>query len=290
MAAPRAAAVGMGPSAPRLVRTFQGRVAVVTGGASGIGLGMAEAFAAAGMYVVLADVDAAHLATAVERVRTNGAPDVLAVPTDVGDHSSVADLARRSVDAFGAVHVLCNNAGISAIGRQWQTPLDDWNAVLAVNLLGVVHGIHAFMPVLLEQEEAHVVNTASMSGLIASPGMGAYVATKHAVVGLTKALRADLAGRWPHVGVTLVCPGAVATNLADRVRTLGRPGDAAHVDALREQLAGAMPPREVGDAIVKAVRDRVFWVLPNGATHLAMLDAEIAELHADADPAGRPRG
>jgi NAD(P)-dependent dehydrogenase (short-subunit alcohol dehydrogenase family) len=270
------------------MKHLAGRVAVVTGGASGIGLGIAEACAEAGMYVVIADVDAARLETAVERVRTNGAPDVVAVPTDVGDRTAVAELARRSVDAFGAVHLLCNNAGISAIGRQWQTPLDDWNAVLAVNLLGVVHGVHAFIPVLLEQEEAHVVNTASMSGLIASPGMGAYVASKHAVVGVTKALRADLADRWPHVGVTLVCPGAVATNLADRVRTLGRPRDAAHVDALREQLAGAMPPREVGDMVVAAVRDGAFWVLPNGEAHLPLLDAEIEELRGEAAHRAQP--
>jgi NAD(P)-dependent dehydrogenase (short-subunit alcohol dehydrogenase family) len=273
--------VGSGTS--RLVKTLAGRVAVVTGGGSGIGLGMAEAFAAAGMQVVVADVDTARLEPAVQRLRAGGAPDLLAVSTDVRDASSVIELARRSVERFGAVHVLCNNAGIGAIGRQWQTPLDDWNAVLGVNLLGVVHGIHAFMPVLLEQEEAHVVNTASMSGLIASPGMGPYVASKHAVVGLTKALRADLAHRAPHVGVTLVCPGAIATNLADNIRTLGRPQDAAHVDALRRELANAMPPREAGDMVLDAIRRGVFWVLPNGAAHLAMLDAEVAELHADAE-------
>src|SRR5262245_15126051 len=152
----------------RRMNTVEGRVAVVTGGGSGLGLGMAEAFAAAGMHLVLADIDAARLEPAVERVLATGARGALAVPTDVRDPESVVDLARRSVDAFGAVHVVCNNAGISAIGHQWQMSLDDWNAVLGVNLLGVVHGVHAFMPILLEQDEAHVVNTASMSGLVAS--------------------------------------------------------------------------------------------------------------------------
>jgi NAD(P)-dependent dehydrogenase (short-subunit alcohol dehydrogenase family) len=264
------------------VKRLADRVAVVTGGGSGIGLGIAHACAAAGMRVVLADVDPARLDAAVAPVTASGAPDVLTVPTDVSDAASVASLARRTLDAFGAVHVLCNNAGVSAIGYQWQTPLDDWNWVLGVNLFGVVHGVHAFMPVLLEQDEAHIVNTASMSGLLPSPGMGAYVTSKHAVVGLSKALRADLAARGPHVGVSVVCPGAVATNLADNVRTLGRPRDAAHVDALRQNLATSMGPREAGAMVVDAVRNDEFWVLPNGAPHVDLLDRELDELRAAA--------
>ncbi len=264
------------------MKTLAGRVAVVTGGASGIGLGIAHACAAAGMNVVLADVNESRLGDAASAVATSGAADVLTVVTDVSEAASVAELARRTVDAFGAAHLLCNNAGVSAIGYQWQTPLDDWNWVLGVNLLGAVHGVHAFMPVLLEQDEAHVVNTASMSGLIASPGMGAYVASKHAVVGLSKALRSDLATRWPHVGVSVVCPGAVATNLPDNVRTLGRPRDAAYVDALRENLAQSMSPAEAGAMVLDAVREDVFWVFPNGAPHLEYFDAEVEALHADA--------
>ena len=264
------------------MKSLAGRVAVVTGSGSGIGLGIAQACAAAGMNVVLADLDAARLDDAAARVGASGAPGVLTVPTDVRDPAAVSALAQRTVDAFGAVHVLCNNAGVSAIGYQWQTPLEDWQWVLGVNLLGVVRGIHAFVPLLLEQDEAHVVNTASMAGLIVSPGMGAYVASKHAVVGLTKALRSELAARWPHVGVSVVCPGAVATNLADNVRTLGRPQDAARVDALRENLAQAMDPREVGEIVVDAIRNRVFWVLPNGAPHLDLLDAELEELREQA--------
>jgi NAD(P)-dependent dehydrogenase (short-subunit alcohol dehydrogenase family) len=268
------------------VKTLSERVAVVTGGGSGLGLGMAEALAAAGTKVVLADVDEARLEQAAARLRAGGAPGVCTVPTDVRDPAAVTALADRALDAFGAVHIVCNNAGISAIGHQWQTPLGDWNAVLGVNLLGVVHGVHAFMPVLIEQDEAHVVNTASMSGLIASPGMGAYVASKHAVVGLTKGLRDDLAARWPHVGVTLVCPGQIATNLADNVRTLGRPQDTARVEALRQNLAGSMDPRVAGEMVVDAIRNRVFWVLPNGTPHLSALDAELAELHAEAERPG----
>jgi NAD(P)-dependent dehydrogenase (short-subunit alcohol dehydrogenase family) len=267
------------------VRDLAGRVAVVTGGASGIGLGIAHACAAAGMRVVLADVNTDRLEDAAARIDASGA-DVLAVPTDVRDPAAVAELARRTVDAFGAAHLVCNNAGVSAIGRQWETPIDDWNWIVAVNLMGVVHGVHAFVPILIEQDEAHVVNTASMSGLLASPGMGAYVASKHGVVGLTKALRADLA-RWPHVGVSVVCPGAVATNLPENVRTLGRPRDAAHVEALRENLAVAMDPREAGQIVVDAVRDDRFWVFPNGAPHLELLERDLEELRAAAH---RPTG
>ncbi len=266
------------------MKNVSGRVAVVTGGGSGLGLGMAEAFAVAGMKIVLADIDPGRLESVAERVRSSGADgaaEVVTVPTDVSDPESVAELARRTIDAFGGVHVVCNNAGISAIGYQWKTTLDDWNAVLGVNLLGVVHGVHTFVPLLLEQDEAHIVNTASMSGLLGSPGMGAYVASKHAVVGLSKALRADLAGRWPHVGVTLVCPGAIATNLADNVRTLGRPQDAAAVDALRTQLADAMPPGQAGAMVLEAVRANRFWVLPNGAEFLDVVDADLAGLHDD---------
>jgi NADP-dependent 3-hydroxy acid dehydrogenase YdfG len=266
------------------VKTLDGRVAVVTGGASGLGLGIAHACATAGMRVVLADVNTDRLDAAAAQLR---APDVLAVPTDVRDPASVADLARRTVDAFGAAHVVCNNAGVSAIGRQWQTPIDDWNWIVGINLMGVVHGVHAFMPILLEQDEAHVVNTASMAGLLPAPGMGAYVASKHGVVGLSKALRSDLA-RWPHVGVSVVCPGAMATNLPENVRTLGRPHDAEHVDALRENLAVAMDPIEAGEIVLDAVRENRFWVFPNGAPHVELLERDLDELRAEARRTTKP--
>jgi len=269
------------------MKNLAGRVAVVTGGGSGIGLGMAEAFAAEGMSVVLADVDATRLEGAVERVERAGAAGTLAVPTDVGDPDAVQELARRAVDAFDAVHVLCNNAGVSAIGYLWQTPIEDWRWLLGSNVLGVVHGLQAFVPLLLEQDEAHVVNTASMAALASSPGMGAYIASKHAVVGLSKALRADLSTRWPHVGVSVICPGEVASNLADSVRTLGRPQDVARVDALRQRLGEAMPARDVGAIVVDAIRERRFWVLPNGEPHLDAVDEEIDELRADAGRSGR---
>lgn len=259
---------------------LEGRVAVVTGGGSGIGLGMAEAFARHGMHVVLADIREDRLADAAARVEAAGAPGVLTVPTDVSDAAAVDELARRTVEAFGAVHVLCNNAGVSTIGYQWETPLEDWQWVIGINLFGVVHGIRAFTPHLAAQDEAHVVNTASMAGVMAAPGSAPYSASKHAVVGLSKALRAELAVRAGHVGVSVMCPGEIATNIPDNIRTRGTERDAGRIAAMRERLATAMPPSEVGALVVESIRQRRFWILPNGGTHLAAVRAEYEELLA----------
>ena len=266
------------------METFAGRVAVVTGAGSGIGLALAERFGREGMHVVLADVRPERLDDAVARVEAAGAVGAIGVVTDVGDADAVDVLAQRAVDAFGGVHLLCNNAGVSAIGNLWQTPIEDWRWVLEVNLLGIVHGLRSFVPLLLDQDEAHVVNTASMAAFVTSPGMGAYIASKHGVIGVSKALRADLAARWPHVGVTVLCPGEVATNLADNVRTLGRPRDAARVDALRSALGVALPAADVAEMVLAAVRGRRFWVFPNGDAHLATLEAELEELRRDLQP------
>jgi NAD(P)-dependent dehydrogenase (short-subunit alcohol dehydrogenase family) len=260
---------------------LDGRVAVITGGGSGIGLGMAEAFGAEGMRVVLADVQAERLDAAAELVRAAGAPDVRTVPTDVRDPAAVDALAVATIDAFGAVHVLCNNAGVSTLGYQWDTSLEDWRWVFDVNVFGVVHGIRAFVPHLVAQDEAHVVNTASMAGLITSAGSAPYGASKHAVVGMTKALRAELAIRNAHVGVSVICPGEVKTNITENIRTKGGERDLARVEALRQRLTTAMEPREVGDMVVDAIRHRRFWILPNGREHLASMQADLDELFAD---------
>src|SRR5947209_10611823 len=192
-----------------LMDDLQGRVAVVTGAAGGIGLGLAEAFVEAGMRVAIADVDAARLDGARQKL----GDAAIAVPTDVTDPASVDALAAATLDAFGAVHVVCNNAGVSTLGYQWEIPLDDWHWLMDVNLFGVVHGIRTFVPILLEQGEGHVVNTASMGGLMTSAGSAAYSASKHAVIGLSKALRAELGIKSPDIGVTVMCPGEVATEM-----------------------------------------------------------------------------
>jgi len=188
------------------MRELDGRVAVVTGGASGIGLGMARAFAGQGMKLVLADIESGPLAEAAAGLAADGA-DVLGVECDVSKAESVAELRDRALAQYGAVHVVCNNAGVagSAAGATWEAPLDEWDWVMGVNLMGVIHGIRTFVPVMVEQAApGHVVNTASMAGLM--PGMGIYGVTKHAVVALSESMHAELNGRDLPIGVSVLCP------------------------------------------------------------------------------------
>ena len=205
------------------MRELRGKVAVVTGAASGIGRAMAERFAREGMKVVLADVQEKPLAEAREASAAAGA-EVIAVPTDVSKWEQVEALARRAVEAFGAAHVLCNNAGVAVGGVAWETPVADWEWILGVNQWGVVHGIRAFVPRMIAQGEGHVVNTASMAGLVSAPGMSAYCATKHAVVTISECLHHDFAitGNAGTMHVSVLCPGWVKTNIAESVRN--RPG------------------------------------------------------------------
>ncbi len=267
------------------MRDLAGRVAVVTGAASGIGRGTALAFASAGARLAMADIDVGALAEAAVAVRAAGAP-VIEVPTDVSDAGAVERLAAATVAEYGAVHVVCNNAGVWTVGYQWETSAEDWEWVLSVNVMGVVHGIRSFVPRLLAQPEGgHVVNTASVGGLITSALAGPYTASKHAVVGISKGLRAELAALRAPVGVSVVCPGQVATNIVKGLRARGgdaggRPEVAQIVDRLDAGIATGMSPEEAGRIIVEAVREDRFWVLPNGRQHLPLHAAEHEELTA----------
>ena len=176
-----------------------GQVAVVTGAASGIGLAMAESFAELGLDVVLADIDESHLSRAAARVTDNGG-SVLAVRTDVRSAEQVNDLALVTLDHFGRVDVVANNAGVVALGFTWEIEDSEWDWVLGVNLRGVIHGLQAFVPHLISQNSGHVVNTASMAGISVMPGIAPYLASKHAVVALSEGLAAELAQAAPGVG------------------------------------------------------------------------------------------
>lgn len=245
--------------------SLSGKVAVVTGAASGIGLGMARALAAAEMKVMLADIEAPVLEQAVEKLRAEGA-QVASVVCDVSDRASVEAAAEATLDAFGRVHVLCNNAGVSSGGLVDELPQEDWDWVIGVNYLGVLHGCQAFLPHIKRQQEGgHVVNTSSMAGLLASmAGWGPYNSTKFAVVGLTEVLRRE-GKQGGGFSASALCPGGVNTNIFDSPRN--RPArfgpqrsKVAYGDEnLAAELRQALDPAVVGELVVEAIRaDRLF--------------------------------
>jgi NAD(P)-dependent dehydrogenase (short-subunit alcohol dehydrogenase family) len=278
-APPRASSVNdVTPPVPDPVAP--GRVAVVTGAASGIGLGLAERFAAEGMRVVLADVEEPALSKAAERVAANGA-SVLPVVTDVADRAAVGALRDAALSAYGAVHVVCNNAGVGGPhGPLWECPPAEWDWVLGVNLEGVMNGVRAFMPVLLEQDTGHLLNTSSIFGVFAGT-LGPYGVSKHAVTALTETLHFNLRSLGvSHVGVSVLCPGAVRTNFGTSARN--RPswaGPAAIRDEAEQasaerfdqlSLLGASPA-DVAGLVVEGIRSRRFYILTSDNRHEPVL-------------------
>lgn len=193
--------------------TLEDKVAVITGGASGIGLAMARRFAAAGARLVLADIETGALETAVAALASAGV-DVIGQRTDVADYASVEALEARAVERFGKVHLLCNNAGVSITGPTWKMSLDDWHWVWNVNVWGVVHGIKAFLPRMLEHgESAHVVNTGSLASFYGNGDHAPYCSSKAAVLGMSQSLYSEMKAMMTNVGVSIVCPGMVATRI-----------------------------------------------------------------------------
>ncbi len=189
------------------MKTLAGRVGVVTGAAGGIGKGIAQELAANGVHLMLADVEEATLAQTVADLAADGAT-VAGHVTDVSDAASVQALADATVARFGAAHIVCNNAGVSGlVNRSWTAPTQDWQWVFGVNVWGVIHGIQSFLPILLEQEEGHVVNTGSAACFESLPGMAAYGASKHAVLAISEALFREMAAMQAKVGVTVLIPG-----------------------------------------------------------------------------------
>ena len=197
---------------------FKDKVAVITGAASGIGRALAERCAHEGMQVVLADVDGDALTTTEAALKAIGAP-ILAVVTDVSKAQDVESLAQRTLTAFGSVHLLCNNAGVWGGISAWDSSLADWEWILGVNLWGVIHGVHTFVPLMLAQGTAgHIVNTASMAGFITGRGPAVYRVSKHAVVALSEILYHQLAQRTAKVKVSVLCPGGVDTQILNAAR------------------------------------------------------------------------
>lgn len=241
--------------------SFRGRVAVVTGGGSGIGRALAEALAHEGARVVVADVDMATAEETVAALRARGT-DALAVRTDVSDRGSVQELADRAFATYGAVHVLCNNAGVATWGGLESVTARDWQWVLGVNLWGVIHGLEAFLPRMIAgREGGHVVNTASMAGLIASQGLGVYNTSKYAVVGLSETLAKDL--RPYGIGVSVLCPMGVATRIrqSDRNRPASLRNETPRAGAPGDLIGRTLTPDAVAAMVLSAIRSGELYVI-----------------------------
>jgi NAD(P)-dependent dehydrogenase (short-subunit alcohol dehydrogenase family) len=248
---------------------LKGKTAAVTGGASGLGRAMALAFADQGMHVALADVDPLALADTAKEVEAKGVR-AFAMRVDVSKSQEVEQFCSMSIAQFGAVHVVCNNAGVSPLGAVWENSIGDWEWILGVNLWGVIHGVRAFAPRLIAQGEGHIVNTASVAGLINPPGSGAYNVTKHAVLALSESLHHDLRARGSPVGVSVLCPAYVPTGIADSERS--RPAGLTAADKSAETVAreamlkkavasGRLSAGDVAQAVVAAIKEERFYIL-----------------------------
>ncbi|MEC8946755.1 MAG: SDR family NAD(P)-dependent oxidoreductase [Actinomycetota bacterium] len=274
---------------------LQGRVAVITGGASGMGLAFAHRFAAAGMKVVLGDIEVPALDAAVEGLRGEDV-EVLGVRCDVSNAASVRDLAVAARESFGAVHVVCLNAGVATSGPLHEQTLSDWQWILGVNLMGIVHGLDAFLPGLVAQDEGHVVITASVAGHTAYPGLGPYSASKHAAAAIAETLHNELSTSGSRVGATALCPGFVDTGIfeSDRNRpehltdALAEPEsdeDREHRTAFLEMIANeARKPAEVADLVHDAILAGTFWVFTD-EQHLLNISNRHAEIAERRNPA-----
>ena len=268
---------------------FKGRVAVVTGAASGIGLGVTERFLGEGMKVVVADVEQESLDRQVKRLSEAGG-DVLGVVCDVRQPEAVSRLAEQTLSHYGGVHVVMNNAGVAPAGPMLETQPADWRWIVEVNLLGVAYGVTTFGPILRDAGEGHIINTASEAGLVTSAVLGMYSATKHAVVGLTESLYRELEGTG--VGVHCLCPNLVKTKIfeSERNRDDGAEMNAAQtatIAPLREAITamGIGPQRVAGD-VVDAMRHNRFWIFTHEITPKAAA-VRFADIEAGRNP-GNP--
>ncbi|HXH48642.1 MAG TPA: SDR family NAD(P)-dependent oxidoreductase [Terriglobia bacterium] len=278
------------------MKDFRGKVAVITGAASGIGRGTAGRCVNEGMKLVIADVDEASLATAEAELKALGAT-VLAVPTDVSKRSDVERLAQQTLDAFGQVHLLVNNAGIGAGGSPWEATWNDWEWVIGVNLWGVIHGVKVFTPLMLAQNtDCHIVNTASAAGLVVGGASAPYSVTKHGVVALSESLYFALQRRKALVKVSVLCPGLVRTDIvhSERHRPPALKNELvefnaqlqAGLSALKAAIEAAMPPSQVAEIVFDAIKREQFYILthPDWMEVVRMRTDSLLRLENPQDP------
>jgi NAD(P)-dependent dehydrogenase (short-subunit alcohol dehydrogenase family) len=254
------------------MKEFQDKVAVITGGASGIGRGIAECCVARGMKVVLADIEEAVLYRTADELEAMGTA-VLPVVMDVSKAANIEALAQKTLDTFGAVHLLVNNAGVGAGSTAWDSTLADWEWVMGINLWGVIHGVRTFVPIMLAQgDECHIVNTASIAGLLPAGTPAPYHVTKHAVVGLTEHLHSSLVAQNAKIGASVLCPAWVNTKIMDSERN--RPTalqnveevpltaeQEAMIEAMRQFVVSGMSPRQVGEIVLAAIEANKLYIL-----------------------------
>ncbi|MSQ59065.1 MAG: SDR family oxidoreductase [Betaproteobacteria bacterium] len=269
------------------METFKNKVAVITGGASGLGLAMARRFAREGMKLVLADIEEMPLKKAIAEFVAQGTR-ATGIKTDVSKAQDIEALALHAYDTYGGAHILCNNSGVAPGGLAWESTVADWEWCLGVNVWGVIHGLRSFVPRMLKQAgPCHIVNTASVAGLLSPPGMAIYCVSKHAVVTLSECLYQDLSKTGPHIGVSVLCPAYVPTGISDSERNrpegLKNPPRERSADeiAREEQMrhavqSGRISAEQVADKVFEGVRDNRFYILTHekikGAIEVRMKD------------------
>ncbi|MFT7646303.1 MAG: NAD(P)-dependent dehydrogenase (short-subunit alcohol dehydrogenase family) [Candidatus Poriferisodalaceae bacterium] len=264
------------------------KTAVVTGAASGMGLAMAHSFAAAGMSVVLADIEAERLDQAVAQLTSSGHA-AIGVVTDVSKEDQIQALAQATLDEFGSVHVVCNNAGIGIGGAVDEMSLDDWQWTMDVDLWSVIYGVRTFLPLLKAQGEGHISATSSMAGLLAGPVLGAYHVAKHGVVALMDTVRIELKIAKSAVSASVLCPGPIDTAITDSARN--RPDELSNHETsdleerfwnnLSAELAKGMDPAEVGDLVLEAVQNERFWILTHPNEYIPMVERRLDSIKRD---------
>ena len=265
------------------MQELQGKTALITGGASGIGLALARQALAAQMNVVIVDIEEAALAQAQREL--DGGERLLALAVDVRDAQAMAALAGRVEEHFGPVALLCNNAGVGGGSLVWEASEEDWDWVLGVNLFGVINGLRAFVPQMIAAGEGHIVNTGSIAGLVSAPGTSTYTVSKHAVVALSELLYGDLRNTGADIGVSVLCPSFVATRIyaSDRNRGLKlSEEEEAEQAAVQEMVAeffkDATPADDVAQMVFQAIADGTFYILPQPVGSLSLVERRMREI------------